>query len=164
MVAPDVRPVLIAYDGSAHARAAVTRAAELFPGRRALVVTMWRSVREGAAAARAALPQALIDDAVQKLDEAAATEAEATALDGARLAREHGLDADAQAVRAGAAIWSAIINAATQASALAIVVGSRGRSGLRSTLLGSVSNGVVNHSALPVVVVHDDDDVELGAT
>lgn len=158
---PDDRPVLIAYDGSDHARAAVIRAGELFPGRPAIVVTMWRSVQEAAGAARAALPQGLIDDAVQKLDEATATEAVTTAKEGARIARDHGLDARAEAIGTSAAVWNSIITTAAQASALAIIVGSRGRSTLRSSLLGSVSNGVVHHSPIPVVVVHKTGDAEM---
>ena len=38
---------------------------------------------------------------------------------------------------------------------MSVVVGSRGLSGFRSALLGSISNAVVQHSAKPVVVVHD---------
>jgi nucleotide-binding universal stress UspA family protein len=47
---------------------------------------------------------------------------------------------------------------AEQQQAAAIVVGSRGQSTVRSALLGSVSNGVVNNSRIPVVVVHPADD------
>jgi nucleotide-binding universal stress UspA family protein len=47
---------------------------------------------------------------------------------------------------------------AEQQKAAAIVVGSRGQSTVRSALLGSVSNGVVNNSRIPVVVVHPADD------
>jgi nucleotide-binding universal stress UspA family protein len=35
-----------------------------------------------------------------------------------------------------------------------IAVGSRGRSGIRSAVLGSVSNGVLHNCTVPVLVVH----------
>jgi nucleotide-binding universal stress UspA family protein len=55
-------------------------------------------------------------------------------------------------------IWAAVLRFAEQQKAAAIVVGSRGQSTVRSALLGSVSNGVVNNSRIPVVVVHPADD------
>lgn len=152
------RPVLIAYDGSDAARYALERAAELFPGGRALVVTAWRPVGDAAGAARAALPQALIDEAVRKLDEAAESVARQTAQQGADVARAAGLSPSALATRADESVWACIVRAAEEHSALAVVVGSRGRSALRSAVLGSVSNGVVHHCRRPVVVVHPNHD------
>jgi nucleotide-binding universal stress UspA family protein len=52
-------------------------------------------------------------------------------------------------------VAEAILRAADENDVMSVVVGSRGRSGFRSALLGSVSNTVVQHSAKPVVVVHD---------
>lgn len=157
MAKDDDRPVLIAYDGSDSARKAIERAAEMFPGARAVVVTAWHSVGDAAGAARAALPREVIDEAVHKLDEAAESVALETAEEGAEAARAGGLEARASAMRADQPVWGCIVQAADEHSALAVVVGSRGRSALRSAVLGSVSNGVVHHCRRPVVVVHPDD-------
>jgi nucleotide-binding universal stress UspA family protein len=147
-------PVLIAYDGSEPARAALEQAARLFPGAPAVVATAWRSVRDVAGAARAALPQEVVDRGARSLDEAAEAEAARLAEEGAERAREAGLDASAAAVCAERSVWSCLLAAADERDARAIVVGSRGRSGLRSAVLGSVSNAVVQHARRPVLVVH----------
>lgn len=62
--------VLIAYDGSPHADAAIDQAATLFPGAQAFVATAWRSIRPAAGGAHLALPADVIDEAVGKLDAA----------------------------------------------------------------------------------------------
>lgn len=48
----------------------------------------------------------------------------------------------------------AICALAEEVGAAAIVIGSRGRGGLKRALLGSVSDHVVRHAPCPVVVVH----------
>ena len=124
MPAPDV--VLIAYDGSGAARDAVTAAGRLFPGRPALVVTVWRSVREAARAARAAMPQAVIGEAVRAMDAAEEAEAVGTARQGAELARRAGMDATSMTLCAEASVWGVIVRLAHEREVAALVVGSRG--------------------------------------
>jgi nucleotide-binding universal stress UspA family protein len=150
--------ILIAYDGSDPARHAVEEAGRLFPGASARVLTVWRSAHRASGAARVALPDDVISQAVQNLDKGTEAGAADTADDGAALAREAGLDASPATERTDDSLWASILRYADEHDAAAIVVGSRGQSAVRSALLGSVSNGVVHNSRRPVVVVHPPDD------
>ena len=146
--------ILIAYDGSEPADNAVDHAARLFPGSPALIVTVWCSVQDASPAARLALPQGVIDEAVRKLDEAAEARALEIAGAGATRARAAGLAAVAVTRRGRPSVWPTIVALADEKAVAAVVVGARGASDLRTAVLGSVSNGVVHHSRRPVVVVH----------
>jgi nucleotide-binding universal stress UspA family protein len=158
----DERTVLIGYDGSAHADHAIDEAARMFPGADAIVMTAWTSVRDVAPASRAALPEAVIEKAVAEMDAVAEAAAKATAQAGADRASAAGLNARAQTAFVEGSVAQAILRAADGDDVMSVVVGSRGRSGFRSALLGSVSNTVVQHCAKPVVVVHSSpaDDLE----
>jgi nucleotide-binding universal stress UspA family protein len=79
-----------------------------------------------------------------------------TAQEGAALARAAGLQAKGLAVADEVHVADAIVEAARKRDAAAIVVGSRGLTGLRARLEGSTSNAVLKHAHCPVVVVHDD--------
>ena len=97
----------------------------------------------------------MIQDAVGKIDAAAEQAARETAERGAARAEAAGMSASAVAVRGAPAFWPCLLKAADEHDAAAVVAGSRGRSKLESALLGSVSNGLVQHSARPVLVVRD---------
>jgi nucleotide-binding universal stress UspA family protein len=57
-------------------------------------------------------------------------------------------------------IRSALMKAAACGDYDLLVMGSRGRRALAATLLGSVSHYVLNHSPIPVLIVHADGSTE----
>jgi nucleotide-binding universal stress UspA family protein len=156
-------PILIAYDGSEAARAAVRAAGTLFSPAPALVVTAWEPalaqlmlVSDPTGMGGTFMPY---DPAVAHSVERAGEEhAQQIAEDGARLANEVGLAARALIAEDGAAPAEAIVATADAHGARAIVIGSRGLRGLRSKLLGSTSSDVLRHARRPVVVVRHPDD------
>jgi nucleotide-binding universal stress UspA family protein len=151
-------PVLFAYDGSAHARAAIERAGAVLQPGPAIVATAWTSFEDAAPAAVLAMPKDMVGEAVGALDAANREAAEACAAEGAELARKAGFDAQPRAVRSGGPFFAALVRAADELDARAIVAGSRGRSPLRAAVLGSVSTGLLHHTKRPVMVVRADDE------
>jgi len=158
----DGAPILIAYDGSDSARRAVHDAGKLFGPREALVVTVWEpdlGYEVGATSVTGLEPAGPAFDVAeaQEVNEALRARADRTAHDGAELAKSLGLQAsEAIAVPDEGNVAEAIVSLARERGVAAIVIGSRGLSGLRARLEGSTSNAVLKHAACPVVVVHDD--------
>jgi nucleotide-binding universal stress UspA family protein len=144
-------PLLLCNDGSDDARRAIEAAAELFPGRPAVVLSLWESwVARAPALSGIVAP---VRGMELELDDIADEQSEETARAGAELANEAGLLAEpATGKVTGGPVWRAVLDAAEGRGAAAIVMGSRGLTGI-SKALGSVSHGVVNHSPLPVLVV-----------
>jgi len=156
-MASEGAPIVIAYDGSDVSTAAVERAAELFPGRLAIVATVWEP-------GLAVLPMAQPDsfggvglppdpETIEAVDQAQRRHATSVAEEGAGRARSLGLTAEAHIVSDEVDIADTLIELARERGAAAITVGSHGISGLRSHLLGSVARKLLAHSDRPVVVV-----------
>ena len=149
-------PVLIAYDGSAHARAAVDHAAGLLRPRAAVVVCVWTPIEAVASAAVIALPAKVALAGAHALDAASREEAERLAREGMEIARSGGLDAEARAVEGVGPAWNAIVRVADEIDAGVVVTGTRGRSPLAAAVLGSTAQGVLSHARRPVLVVGDE--------
>jgi nucleotide-binding universal stress UspA family protein len=153
MPRPDDSPLLVAYDGSEGAKAAIDAAARLGPGRPAIVLCVWESVAGAAPAGLLAIPGSVMTGGAKALDAEYAKEARSLAEEGAERLRELGVEASASVEQSHRNVWQTIVDQAESDDAAMVVVGSRGRSGVKTALLGSVSNGVVHHCARPVLVV-----------
>jgi nucleotide-binding universal stress UspA family protein len=153
-------PVVVAYDGSDAARAAVEAAVRLFPTHRLVVATVWEP---GLAVALApvrdptgvgySMPSAAEMEAVDRGQRDHAVDA---AEQGMRLATEGGATAQAVSLPDDAGVAETIAAFADGCEACAIVVGSRGLGGVRR-LFGSTSRGLLERAGRPVVVVRAPD-------
>ena len=135
MNARETHPILLCYDGSEGARAAIAAAAAWFSGREAIVLHTWRPIAS--------------NDEIE-VRRAALQIAE----EGAVLARTAGFRASPEIANAIMdSDWQAILQCADRNDACLIILGSRGRSSFTSFIFGSVSHGVAQHSHRPVLIV-----------
>jgi nucleotide-binding universal stress UspA family protein len=151
--------LVVGYDGSDLAKAALRGAAELFPGSPTVVVTVWEPGLAAMMAGGGALdlaggvPLAPDPELVSEVDQVQERHAAVVADEGAQLAASLGLDAEAHAIPDRLDVADSIVEVAAERGAAAVVIGSHGSSGLRSRLLGSTSHRVLASCRLPVVVV-----------
>lgn len=140
------RSILVAVDGSAHADAALDQATDLARCQhsRLTLLCSWRPQPwYGGEAA------AIVDIGQLEAD----LQAEAGGMVAAAAARvPAGLEVETRVVCDRAA--DAILAEVERGGHDLIVMGSRGRGGLRSLLLGSVSLSVLHRSRVPVMIVH----------
>jgi len=146
-------PVLIAFDGSEQAKAAIVEAARVLGVDRPAVVLTVRAPVESFEFAGLGGGTTLDPATVSAMQETAENEAAARAEEGAELAREAGFAAEAR-VEVGATPWQEIVAVADDLDADVIAIGSRGRTGLSKVLLGSVASAVAQHSRRSVLIVH----------
>jgi nucleotide-binding universal stress UspA family protein len=146
--------ILICYDGSDDAKAAIKHLGALMPGVPASVLTVWApfaAVASGSPRGRLS-PLAVITN-VDEANDKMLAEAREVAAEGAQLANEAGLTAEPATVQQGESVTEAILSGADKLEADVIVLGSRGQGGLSSLLLGSVSHRVLQHADRPVLVI-----------
>jgi nucleotide-binding universal stress UspA family protein len=145
--------ILLGYDGSENAKDAIEHAGVLFRGQPAVVLVIWEEYAESVARAPAGFGRVAGDPDIERLDNASAKEAEQAAEEGSKLARDSGLDATPRTSPRSGAMAETILNHADAVDADAIVLGSRGRGGIGSFLLGSVSHAVLQSADRPVLIV-----------
>lgn len=142
--------ILIAYDGSADAKAAIEQAGKLFKGESATVVTVWQRFIDTMVRLGGGVGVIIDYDGIDASSQQSAVE---RANEGAKLAAGAGLTADARALVVESTISATILSAAAEVDAAVVVLGSRGYTGVKSLMLGSVSHHVLHHADRPVLVV-----------
>ena len=85
---------------------------------------------------------------------AATAEANAAVREAKAAFTEAGITVEASVIESHTA-WRGVVHAADSMQADLIVMGSHGRSGLEKLVLGSVTQAVLSHTKLPVLVVRD---------
>jgi nucleotide-binding universal stress UspA family protein len=157
MSEPDVRPVLLAYDASAEAQAALREAVALFGNRPLIVASVWEP---GLAAMTMAPPAGELGmgylpdpGQVAAVDRVESDHAASLAEAGARIARELGATAEALSIPDSADVAKTLIEIAEERDVRAIVVGSRGLGGIKARVLGSTSRKLLHDAHRPVLVV-----------
>jgi nucleotide-binding universal stress UspA family protein len=146
--------ILICYDGSADSQAAIERAGELFPAETATILCVWEPFIEMMTRTSFGMSMfALEDSEVDDIDAGNERAALERAQEGVELGARAGLQAQPKARVRDGTIADAILAEAGAVAARAIVLGTRGLTGVRHVFLGSVSQAVLQESGLPVVVV-----------
>ncbi|GAA2426119.1 hypothetical protein GCM10010191_43290 [Actinomadura vinacea] len=144
--------ILIAYDGSEDARAAIAYAGAHVRPEPAVVVTVWEPPLTRLASSVIAMEAVPLPDEGEQLEED--RQATGVAQQGADLAIAAGLpEATARAEPGAGPVWATVVDVAEELDASLVVLGSRGLSAIGSLLLGSVSHRVLHHARRPVLVV-----------
>jgi nucleotide-binding universal stress UspA family protein len=147
-----VTVIVLAYGGSDDARRAIATAGDLLDGPAVAVhvVMLDQMLAPAIAPGGGTLPVADLSTETELMEQG-----RAVATEGAELARAAGFQAEPLLERGTGVrgVWETLLSVSDARDARLIVVGRRGVSRLESALMGSVSNGLVQHSARPVLVV-----------
>jgi nucleotide-binding universal stress UspA family protein len=147
--------ILLCDDGSSDAEAAADGAARLFPGAAITVIAVWEPFNVMTSQAGLGLGYAYAPPAaeLEEIDAIVEERARAAAEVAAARLRAFGVAAHARADRERVSVSSTILDVAREIQADAIVLGTRGRGGIKSFLLGSVSHAVLENADLPTLVI-----------
>ena len=145
--------ILVSYDGSADARAAIDHVARVLPGAEATVLTVWEPQRDYDGSIGIGRGLVGVYDPDPEQDAARQKVATACAAEGAALATEAGLVAVPRTAERHQGTAETILAVAGELDASVVALGTRGLGGVRGWLLGSVSHAVVQQADRAVLIV-----------
>lgn len=143
--------IVVAVDGSAHAAAALKQAIDIARTQRAslTLITAWQPFNDAYEGAMMGLAPAVPDGAA--LTDAIKADARYV-LDAAKATVPTELSVQASLIEGHPT--QVILEAVQSGGYDLVAVGSRGRGGISALLLGSVTHSLIQHSPVPVLVVH----------
>jgi nucleotide-binding universal stress UspA family protein len=147
-------PVLLCFDGSDDAAAAIARAGEMLAPRPGVVLTVWEPIASWLPSDPATILSAPVSGLAAKelgLDEIGRDVARKLMQRGVELATGAGFQAEGRAEEGKP--WPTICKVADELDAEPIVLGARGLGRVESMLFGGVSTAVLFHAKRPVLVV-----------
>ncbi|HEX5911204.1 MAG TPA: universal stress protein [Thermoleophilaceae bacterium] len=145
--------LLVGFDGSRQAAHAIEIAADLLPARDCRVVNMWSPPYfDDELRARLWPRSGDMDEFAAAVEQEGEAEARRLTAEGKALADAAGWAANVLTHRCYGDPGFELARLAQHEQAAAVVVGSRGLSGVRA-MLGSTSDGLVHYSSVPVLVV-----------
>lgn len=143
------KKILVAFDGSQDAVKAVKMGSSMAREYgAALTILHVYSVPVYTYAAPAPMPQ--VD--IGAVEDSAKEKANRVLEDGKQVAEAEGVKATGELLEA-ASVVQAVVEFAAKENFDLVVMGTRGMTGFRKLVLGSVSSGVVSHAHCPVMVV-----------
>jgi nucleotide-binding universal stress UspA family protein len=148
------RPLLLCFDGTAPAAAAIRAAARLLRPRRAVVATVWRPIHRGSGSSDEPVAERS-GGAIARLDEARAERAAALASEGSAIALDAGIAAEPRAI-AGDDAAAALTALAREIGACALVAGGRPAAAHHPRLFASVTRAITHCADCPILVTHGD--------
>jgi nucleotide-binding universal stress UspA family protein len=145
--------LLVGFDGSPDAAGAIELGARLLPGRTATIAHLWAPpYARPELRSRVSRRTGSVKEMIELLEREARAEAERVAAEGVTLAIAAGWRAEPLVRRSLGGVGLELAELAEERMPAAVVVGSRGLTGVRA-VLGSVSDEAVHASPAPVLVV-----------
>jgi nucleotide-binding universal stress UspA family protein len=148
---PNFGKIIVAFDGSKDSVKAVDFGCSLAEkyGSTLIIAHVYSpSLPPYSGAVSMPIPEAEFEG----IEELSKERARGVLLDGIKHAEAHGVRAKGELLEASSTV-QAIVEFATSEKADLIIVGTRGMTGFKKLILGSVSSGLVGHSECPVLVV-----------
>jgi nucleotide-binding universal stress UspA family protein len=148
--------VLLCFDGSDGSREAIRYAGTALESKNALVVSVWEQFNAWFPYDPLALGSSVVTGLGHDslgLDKIAEEAGKKVLHEGMKLAKDAGFEVGGRI--AEGTPWRAIVEVAEEENVSMIVVGARGLSRTSSLLLGSVTMGVIHHTEIPTLVVHE---------
>lgn len=152
--AESAAPVLLCFDGSEDAAAAIAEAGRVLSSAEAVVLTVWEPVSVWEPYDPATILSAPLERLAANalgLDEITKELAQEKLSKGVELARQAGFRAEGRI--AEGKTWRTICDVASEVGAEAIVLGARGLGRVGGVLMGSVSSAVAIHAKVAVLIV-----------